>query len=61
MNKVFIEIKPKVKDIFKFFYEQFTDLGVAFLPTARGAELPLPDRNNIKDKMEKRTNNLETL
>jgi len=47
-------------------YKQFTDLGAALLPTARGADLPLPERVEEKGEIKRRSdgsvkNDLESL
>jgi len=42
-----------IKEVGKFVYTQFTDLGAAFLPTARGADLPLPIRDKTKEETAK--------
>jgi hypothetical protein len=42
-----------LKEAAKFVYIQFTDLGAAFLPTARGADLPLPTRDKTKEETAK--------
>lgn len=60
-----IKVKEVIKKGAKAAVQEFTRLGLAFLPTARGAELPLPPRQGEaktqKPLKERRENILETL
>lgn len=66
MNKKFSNNENILKEVGNFIYRQITDLGAAFLPTARGTDLPLPEKNKVKEEIKIRSdgskrNDLETL